>query len=49
MDNRTLKLWAAGLLLGMPLGLGVAALIGGAWTVGIGVAGTVAVNLLGKD
>lgn len=41
-----IKNWAAGILLGMPVGLGVAAIIGGPWTIGLGILGTVAVNLL---
>jgi len=48
MDQQKLTTWGSGILLGMPIGLGVAAIIGGPWTIGLGLLGTVAVNFLSK-
>ena len=48
MNTEKLSTWGSGILLGLPIGVGLALLIGGPWTVGLGIVGTVAVNLLAK-
>jgi hypothetical protein len=48
MDQAKLKTWAAGILIGMPIGLMVAVLVGNTVTIGAGILGSVALNYFGK-
>jgi hypothetical protein len=46
VDQKKLEDWGSGIMLGMPIGLGVAALIGGGWTIGLGIVGYAALRYL---